>query len=472
MKIFTRFTLPAALLVLGTAAASADEFVVDGLRYSTLSDTTVTVKKYLEGADIRIPAKVIDPETSTEYSVVEIARQAFYNATELEAVSIPSSVKSIDTYAFWKAGMGTVTLSEGLESIGHAAFKQCINLVEINLPSTLVELGKVWDVTGNDGSAFALCSSLQEIDIPASVAHIPQLTFSECTSLSKVTIHEGTVSIGEQAFNGCTSLTSLEMPESVETWERAIFSKSGLKSPVIPGQIKVIPNSAFWYCKDMTSFTIEEGVEEIGKSAFADCGQFTEVRVPNSVEWIRSDAFQGNGEVTKAYLGSGVRRMGHACLAVWVPDQQSNTPHWNLEEIHIASPVPPVHEQNDEHFELVADDFFFGGKEFTDEMRAQFYSEVKLYVPASAIDAYKSAVIWKDFVNIIPENTQDGIDGVYTDDALRIENGIVSSDKAIEVYTASGVRVLEASSHADLNNLSKGVYIVRSGNQSLKTIVK
>lgn len=464
--------LPVALFALGTAAASADEFVVDGLRYSTLDDNTVTIKKYVEGTDIVIPAKVTDPETSTEYSVVQIDRQAFYNTTDVKTVSIPSSVKKIDVYGFWKCGAETITIAEGLESIGHAAFKECPKLKSINLPSTLLELGYAWDVTGNDGSVFVGCKALESIDIPGSVEHLPQLTFSECTNLKNVTLHEGTISIGEHAFGSCSALKNVEMPQSVESWDRGVFDKSGVVSPVIPGQIKIIPNSAFWYCKDMTSFTIEEGIEEIGKSAFADCGPITEVKVPNSVEWVRSDAFQGNGSVTKVYLGSGVRRMGHACLALWVPDQATNTPQWSLQEIHIASPVPPVHEQNDEHFELVADDFFFGGKEFTDELRAQFYSEVKVYVPADAVDSYKAADIWREFVNILAETEENGIESISAEGNLRIENGVALSDGAIEVYTISGVRVANADAQFDLNNLGKGLYIVKSGNKSLKTVVK
>lgn len=464
--------LPVALFALGTAAASADEFVVDGLRYSTLDDNTVTVKKYVEGTDIVIPAKVTDPETSTEYSVVQVERQAFYNTTDVKTVSIPSSVKKIDTYAFWKCGAETVTIAEGLEGIGHAAFKECKNLKNINLPSTLTELGYMWDVTGNDGSVFVGCTALESIDIPGSVEHLPQLTFSECTNLKNVTLHEGTVSIGEHAFGSCSALQGVEMPMSVESWDRGIFDKSGVVSPVIPGRIKIIPNSAFWYCKNMTSFTIEEGIEEVGKSSFADVGPITEIKVPNSVEWVRSDAFQGNGAVKKVYLGSGVRRMGHACLAVWVPDQATNTPQWVLEEIHITSPVPPVHEQNDEHFEQVADDFFFGGKEFTDELRTQFYSEVKLYVPADAVDAYKAADIWREFVNVLPESKQDGIEGIAAEGDLNIECGIARAAGAIEVYTVSGVRVAAAQAEFDLNTLGKGLYIVKSGNKSLKTVVK
>lgn len=470
MSNFTRAFLPMAFGVFGIAAASAADFVVDGLQYSTLSDSTVTVKKYMEGIEVKIPAKVTDPSNSTEYSVVQIERSAFYQAG-VQSVSVPGSVKKIEPYAFWKSSMESISLAEGLEGIGHAAFKECTKLATITLPSTLKELGFMWTLTGVDGSTFAGCLSLREIEIPASIEHIPEQTFLECASLSKVTINEGTTSLGERVFELCPSLKSIEMPKSVVTWERGVFNKTGLVNPVVPGQIKVIPNSAFIWCHDIKSFTIEEGVEEIGKQSFADCGGFTTITVPNSTEWIRSDAFQGNELVTEVYIGSGVRRMGHACLALWAPDEKTNTPHWALEAIHIASPVPPVHEQNDDHFDLVEDDFFFGGKEFTEELRAKFYSEVKLYVPESAIQAYKEAEIWKNFTQIIAKN-YGGVDGITADSNLRIENGVVYSDQRIEAYTMSGILAGYAEGQLDLNLLGKGMYVVRSGNKTVKTTVR
>ena len=472
MSNLTKFLLPAVMAVSGITVADAALFTVDGLQYTTLSDSTVSVKKYFEGTDVRIPSKVTDPDDDTEYAVVQVERQAFYQA-DIKTLNIPSSVKHIDTYAFWKAKVETVTIEEGLESIGHAAFKSCAKLTSINLPSTLKELGRVWDLTGVDGCVFAECSSLKEIEVPGSVGYLPQQTFLECASLSNIKLNEGTDSIGERAFELCTALRSIDLPSSVVKLDRAVFNKSGLENPVIPGQIKIIPNSAYLWCQSMQSFKIEEGVEEVGKSSFADCRGFTRIDVPNSVEWIRSDAFQGNPFVKEIYIGSGIRRMGHACFAVWGPDEASNTPQWVLEEIHIASPVPPVHEQNDDHFEIVADDFFFGGKEFTDELRAKFYSEVKLYVPESAIEEYKKADIWKEFTNILPEEEdQDGVDSITTDNEIRIENGIVYADGKIEVYTLAGN--LSASSEGSLNldMLGKGMYIVRSGDKTMKTVVK
>ena len=472
MSNLTKALLPAVMAVFGISVADASTFTVDGLQYITLSDSTVSVKKYFEGTDVKIPSKVTDPDDDTEYAVVQVERQAFYQA-DIKTLSVAGSVKHIDTYAFWKAKVETVTIEDGLETIGHAAFKACPKLASVKLPSTLKELGTVWDVTGVDGCVFAECGALKEIEVPGSVETLPQQTFMGCSSLATVKLNEGTDSIGERAFELCTSLRSLEIPSSVMKLGHGIFNKSGLENPVVPGQIKIIPNSAYLWCQSMQSFKIEEGVEEVGKSSFADCRGFTRIDVPNSVEWIRSDAFQGNPFVKEVYIGSGIRRMGHGCLALWAPDEATNTPQWVLEEIHIASPVPPVHEQNDDHSEIVADDFFFGGKEFTDELRAKFYSEVKLYVPESAIEEYKKADIWKEFTNILPEKEpQEGVDGITVDSGIRIENGIVYADSKIEVYTLSGVLAAFSEGSLNLEMLGKGMYIVRAGDKTMKTVVK
>ena len=147
--------------------------------------------------------------------------------------------------------------------------------------------------------------------------------------------------------------------------------------------------------------------------------------------------------------------MGHACLALWAPDQETNTPQWALEEIHIDSPVPPVHEQNDDHFDIVDDDFFFGGKEFKEELRKQFYSEVRLYVPESAVEAYREAPVWKNFTHI-NDKEYNGIDDIMPEDAIRIEDGIVYSDTTIEAYTTAGMRVASASESSGPNALGTG----------------
>lgn len=471
MNSIHRITAAAFLAAIGLQSLHADTFIVGGVEFTTNGETSVSASKHIEGTDISIPAKVSDPATGKEYDVTEISGRAFLEAA-LDSVAIPASVKTIGEYCFSKSTVVKVSIEEGIDSIGFGCFNRCRNLKHVNIPSTVRVLGGADSYFGFEGMAFNECFALESIEIPGSVERIPEQTFVSCTNLKNVKLGEGIKSIGESAFDQCISLRRITIPESLEEMGRGAFMRTGLENPVIPGSLKVIPNSAFLWCQKMTGFTIEEGIVEVGKQSFAACYGFTKIEVPNSVEWIRTDAFQANDNVTEIHIGSGIRRLGHASLAVWGPDEKTNTPHWKLKEIHIDSPVPPVHEQNDDHFEIVDDDFFFGAKEFTETLRRKFYAEVKLYVPEEAVDAYRNADIWKNFV-FINDNVNDdkGIDDVESGRKLSVADGIATFDGPMEIYAASGVRT-SAAGYFDLNSLGAGIYIVRAGGQTVKTAVR
>lgn len=59
----------------------------------------------------------------------------------IEVIEIPGSVKSITPYTFNQCKqLKTVTLNEGTERIHAWAFKDCISLIDIFLPSSLTEI--------------------------------------------------------------------------------------------------------------------------------------------------------------------------------------------------------------------------------------------------------------------------------------------------------------------------------------------
>ncbi len=471
MKKFTSFILPAAMMLAIPVSALAADFTVDGLKYSTLDDTTVGVKSYVSGTDVVIPETVTDG-TNT-YTVVSILEDSFFMAGAT-SVKVPATVKDIQPYAFWKAQIQEIELAEGLERIGYTAFRQCPNLTTVVLPSTLELLGYVSTLTGAEGSVFYGCPKLQKVVVPASVKKIPSLTFAECYNITEIELNEGLEAIGERAFENCKALKELNLPTTLTTLERGALSSNGLVSPTVPGSVKIIPNSCFIWCYDMTEFTIEEGLEEIGKQSCAECDGFTEINVPNSVEWIRSDAFHSNEHVKTIHIGNGIRRLGNASLAVWRADE-NNQPRWELTDIYIESPVPPVHEQNDDHLVVVEDDFFFGDKSFSDEKRAEFYASVTLHVPGDVIDTYKQADIWKNFTKIIAiEGTGfEGVEDIKSENALTISGNIVVSSMPICVYDIAGTLVTEAPAGTlNLDMLGKGIYIVRSGAEVVKTMVR
>ena len=93
----------------------------------------------------------------------------------------------------------SVTVSEGVTTIGKSAFNKCSHLANVSLPNSLVSIGL---------SAFDECSALTSITIPSSVTSIGQNAFGECSALTSITIPSSVTSIGSFAFrqSGLTDL--------------------------------------------------------------------------------------------------------------------------------------------------------------------------------------------------------------------------------------------------------------------------
>ena len=91
----------------------------------------------------------------------------------------------------------------GYTSIRARAFKECLNLASISLPSGLTSIG-------ND--VFNGCSNLALTSLPSSLTSIGVRAFEKCSSLTSITF-EGTPStIDSSAFTNCTKLTTINVP--------------------------------------------------------------------------------------------------------------------------------------------------------------------------------------------------------------------------------------------------------------------
>ena len=75
----------------------------------------------------------------------------------------------------------------------------------------------------------------------------------------------------------------------------------------------------------------------------------------------------------------------------------------------------------------------------------------RLHVPSEAIDAYKSANVWKDFFNIVGD-AQSGIGSVAVD----------SEDARLkDVYNMQGILLKCNATEDDIHSLAPGLYIIR-----------
>jgi len=84
-----------------------------------------------------------------------------------------------------------------------SAFHRCTNLRDVVLTNGLQRIGQY---------AFSGCSSLVNITIPSTLVEIGHNAFSRCTSLREIVIHNEEVLIGDYAFVGCILLEMFKFP--------------------------------------------------------------------------------------------------------------------------------------------------------------------------------------------------------------------------------------------------------------------
>ena len=155
---------------------------------------------------LAIPETVV--YSDTVYRVTGIEQYAFKGCTELESVSIPSSIIYIGDFAFSEcAEMETVNIQPGVTYIGENAFSHCSSLKEIVLP---------YGIESISDRTFVDCSSLTRIDIPGSVRSVGIEALYGCSSLRELNIPEGVKSLGNGMIEHCKNLKYLTIPESVE----------------------------------------------------------------------------------------------------------------------------------------------------------------------------------------------------------------------------------------------------------------
>lgn len=91
-----------------------------------------------------------------------------------------------------------VNVMNGVTSVGDNAFRDCVNIGDIILPSSVTSIGS---------QAFAGCSSLTEVTIPYGVKEIEKYAFINCPNLERVYIPDTVVKYGESCFYGNPKLT-------------------------------------------------------------------------------------------------------------------------------------------------------------------------------------------------------------------------------------------------------------------------
>ncbi|HAE23793.1 MAG TPA: hypothetical protein DCG33_00490 [Prevotellaceae bacterium] len=283
-------------------SVSAYDFEMDGYRYNITSVADLTVEV-----------------VGTPIGRIENNRILGIKTTE--EITIPSSVQyssktfrvtRIGKSALENADVKSVIVPEGIIAIGERAFYWCYNLESITLPSTLASI---------EGMAFCDCSKLKEVHI-SDLSAWCNITFDSYwgyensnplmkannlylngSLISECVIPESVSEIKFAAFAGA-SFKSVSITSTVTDIGKSAFASTSIENISIPKSIKAINESTFYDCQRLTDIEIPSSVKTIAKNAFAHCVNLKTVKLWGNVNSIGEKAFNDCNQMTDIYCSA------------------------------------------------------------------------------------------------------------------------------------------------------------------------
>ncbi len=191
--------------------------------------------------------------------VKQINMSTFKNSGITEVV-IGNNVQHIGYEAFMNSKLTSVDIPASVTGIAYFSFFGCEDLVNINMPDTLIKLGghsfggTKWYNNKREGMVY-LGTSLYGYK-------------GDITEETELYVKPGTLAIAGHALeNGCCYSESWAY-ESDNRYLAELYDRSGLRAIHIP-----------------------EGVEVIGECAFYDCSALSKIYLPASLTAVCEDAF-------------------------------------------------------------------------------------------------------------------------------------------------------------------------------------
>lgn len=223
----------------------------------------------------------------------EIGGAAFNFTSFTCEFKFPSKLKKIGSHAFSECPnfYGSLHLPDALESIGAYAFRDCIGLtgsIEIPQSITAIEAGTFFFYySGNLTGTLTLHDGITSIGENA---------FTSSGLRGELTLPKDLVIIGNRTFDGCDFSGELKLPEGLATIGNNAFARNWrlMGTLEIPESVQSIGNGAFAQCRSLEGVTFSSGVETIQKNAFLECYGIGSIVCKGTIPpYVQNGAFDG-----------------------------------------------------------------------------------------------------------------------------------------------------------------------------------
>ena len=259
-------------------------------------------------------------------------------------------------------------------------------IVTIIIPETVNNEGTTYRVTEIGEGAFTQSQLyLRYVEIGDGVERIGRCAF-HMSDIDSIYIGKSVSYIGYYAFGSCDRLRKV-LIKDLTAWCNINFDKYGsnplnniythlfvngeeITHLVIPENVTEIKKLAFMGGQ-FTSVTIPEGVTRIGEQAFFGCTINTPLVLPNSITTIEERAFWACHDLPEVYLGYNIDSIGSWAFSSC----------YQLTKVTCTAITPPI----------LANALF----------DMDCYAHATLHVLPQSLEAYQSALYWKDFNEII-----------------------------------------------------------------------